>query len=152
MLFAVGRGEHKRTLSIPAGESMMHMETHALRAQASHPAAQERCGFQVGREDATGGADEGLDAQSACKFAQVVGIEHVEPAAQFGLTTAITRHEGLEVIAVRQVQTALAGNQELAPDRTHRVEHIDRDTGRTRRLRRHQPGGTAADDGELAGR
>ncbi|GAA0703775.1 hypothetical protein GCM10009105_00110 [Dokdonella soli] len=49
-----------------------------------------------------------------------------------------------------QVETALAGNQELAPDRTHAIEEIDLRARRARDFGCHQAGRSAADDGNMS--
>ena len=48
---------------------------------------------------------------------------------------------------MRQVQAALAGEQELAAHRGHRVVHVYAGAGLGQHLGSHQPGGPAADHG-----
>jgi hypothetical protein len=47
-----------------------------------------------------------------------------------------------------QVEPALAGDQELASDRTHRVEEMHRHTGGAGGFGGHEAGRSAADDDE----
>ena len=54
------------------------------------------------------------------------------------------RDESRHGLAVREVQPALAGEQELAPHRGHGVVEIDGHAGRGQRLGGHQPGRPAA--------
>ena len=63
---------------------------------------------------------------------------------------AVAAEKGLQRLAVREVQAALAGEQELAPDRGHRVVHVDAETGLGQRLGGHQPGRAGADDDDVA--
>ena len=62
---------------------------------------------------------------------------------------AVARQELRQRLAVRQVEPAAPGHQELAAGRRHRV--IDRDAGAAlgQHFGRHQPGRTGADDGDL---
>src|SRR5581483_1644419 len=50
---------------------------------------------------------------------------------------------------MREVQPTAAGHQELAAGRGHRVEHGNLRAALRQYLRRHQPGGAGADDGDV---
>ncbi len=60
----------------------------------------------------------------------------------------VSLHKCGHGLAVREVQAAFAGQQELAPDAGHGVEQIDGHAGLGDLLCGHQAGGPAADDGD----
>ena len=130
---------------------MPHVKAHAARAQASQPGAQQRRGLQVERKYAAGRADEGFDAEPARPCAQRVRVELREPARDFGATRAVARDECVERFGMREIEPALAGDQELAADRTEAIVDIDFGAGRARDFGRHQAGRAAADDRDRGG-
>ena len=60
-------------------------------------------------------------------------------------TAAVAAEEGIEPLAVREVQPP-AGEQELAPGRRHRIEDVDLDALLHQRFGGHQPRAGADDD------
>ena len=68
---------------------------------------------------------------------------------QPSLGGAVAAEQPLQVLAVREVQPAAPRQQELAPERGHPVVHGDARAAAGEHLRRHQPGRTAADDGDV---
>jgi hypothetical protein len=81
--------------------------------------------------------------------AQRLRTEGVEQWLQFGAAFAVTRDEAVVGFGVGDVHAALAGEQELARHRRHGVEEFNAQAGRGQHLGGHQPGGAAADDGDL---
>ena len=148
---AVGRIEAQPVVVVPAQPAMVHVETHAAFAQPAHPAAQQRRGLAIHREHPAGAADVGVDAVLKRPRAQRFAVESVEPTRNLPRALAVARIETRSRLAVGQVQTALAGDQEFASHRALRLEQIHRQPGRVRDLGRHQPGGAAADNGDLRG-
>ena len=130
---------------------MMDVELHAAFLQSTHPTAQQRRGLAIQREHAAGAADIGLDAETACPLAQGVAIEIVQPRADLARTLAIARIEPGPRFGMGEIEPALAGNQELAPDRALGFEQMDLDPGRAGDLGGHQAGRAATDHGK-AGR
>jgi hypothetical protein len=125
---------------------MPHVEAHALPAQPVQPAAQQRSGFHVARKDPAGAADKGLDAQRARPAPHRLGIEGLQQRAECRMARAVACGKGLERFAVRQVQPADAGQQELPAGRRHRVEDIGRDARCGKHLGRHQARRARTDD------
>ena len=78
--------------------------------------------------------------------------ELLQPGRHLRRPLTVAADEGLDGLVVGQVETALAGQQELAADRGHGVVEIDHQAGRQQALGGHQPGGAAANDGDMAGR
>ena len=58
----------------------------------------------------------------------------------------ISVDEGIEIPSVREIQSALAGEQELAADGGHCIEQINTGPGRDTDLSGHQSGGTATNN------
>src|SRR3546814_11113533 len=73
-----------------------------------------------------------------------------QPLRDLSFAFAVTLREHRHRFGMGEVEPALAGDQELAPDRALGVEHVDVHPGRARDLRRHQPRRPAADHGERA--
>jgi hypothetical protein len=148
---AIGRREAQRIVFFPPTKpAMLHVEAHAVRVQSSHPTAQQRRGLEVGGKHAAGTADEGVDAQPARPRAQRIGIEIAQPSGDFVLAFAIAPRKRWHRLGVGEVESALAGDQELAPDRTLGVVQVDLDTRGACGFCRHQSGRSATDDGEPA--
>ena len=115
-------------------------------AQPLQPRAQQRRGLHLGRKHAARRADKGFDAQPRRPFARGVGPEVAQPIRHgVGLRTVAT-DEGGQRLGMRQVEPALARQQELAADGGHGIEHIHRDACAGEHLGRHQAGGAGADD------
>jgi hypothetical protein len=70
------------------------VENHAGTAQALQPGAQERRGFHVGGENASGAADEGFHAKASRPFAQGRWTKGVEQWRQLILPAAIAGAKG----------------------------------------------------------
>ena len=135
----------------PTEPTVVHMEADAIRTQAPHPTAQQWRRFQIEREYATGTAHKSFNTQFARPRAHSGRIELRKPASDFAATRAIACEECVGVFRMRQVQTALAGDEKFAPDRAQAIVELHVGTGRTRDLRRHQSGWAATDD-RYAGR
>ena len=120
--------------------------------QAMQPGTQQRRGLHVGREDASAGADEGRDAEALGPGADRRRVELAQPGRDLQPALRVTLDEGRERLAVREIQAAAAGEQELAAHRRHRVVDVDRDTRRRDDFRRHQPGRARADDAHCRAR
>src|SRR5690606_27754716 len=133
---------------VPAQPAVLDVEAHALFAQPPHPAAQQRRGLQVGGEYAPGRADERLHAEATRPCAQGAGIEAAQPTGDLPVPLAITLRESRLRLSVGEVESALARDQELAADRTFRIEHVDVHAGRARDLGGHQPRRPTADHGK----
>jgi hypothetical protein len=61
---------------------------------------------------------------------------------------AVAGHEGLEIFVVRKVEAAAAGQEKLAPDRRHAVEHRDPHAVACERLGRDQAGRTPSENSD----
>ena len=127
---------------------MLDVESHALVAQSPDPAAQQGCGLQVHREHAAGRADEGVDAESARPLAQRRGVEVPQPPGDGRGPFPEARREDVRRVGMREVQSPLAGDEELAADGPLGLVHVDFPAGGARGFGGHQAGRTAADDGE----
>ena len=71
-------------------------------------------------------ADEGFDAQPMGPRAHGVGPKRSSSGA-IRSRAVVSREKVLARLGVREIQAALAGQQELAADRGHRVVHVDFD-------------------------
>ncbi len=138
-----------RPIRAPALPAVADGEVHAGGAQAGEPGAQQRGGLHLLREHAPRAADEGGHAECRGPVAQRLRAESLDHRREFGAARAVTREEGVERLAVGQVQAAAPGEQELAPDRGHGVEHRHRLARLGEDFGRHQPGRAAADDGDV---
>ena len=127
------------------------MELHALPAQPMQPGTQQRCRFHRLRKDPARGAHEGFDAQRMHPGAQLGRAETLEHRRKPGRRLAKARQEGFEGFGVRDVQPALAGQQELASHRRHRVEDFDATAAQRERFGGHQPRRSAAHHRHAAG-
>ena len=75
-------------------------------------------------------------------------IKGIEQRFELRAAHAVARVEGILRLGMGEVQPAFAGQQELAADGGHGVVDIDPQAVPADGLRRHQPGGAAADDGD----
>jgi hypothetical protein len=128
---------------------MAHVETHAGRAQAMHPRAQQGRGLHVGGKHAPRGADEGFDAEPMDPFAQLIGAEGAQQRRDLRAALAEAAFKAGQRLGVREVQASAPREQELAPDRGHGVVEMHFHAPRAQHFSRHQPGRTAADHGDL---
>ena len=71
----------------------------------------------------------------------------MQPIAHHGGLLAKALDEGRQRLGMRQVQPALARQQELAAGRGHGVVDVDFDPGGRQHLGRHQACGAGAEDG-----
>ena len=91
------------------------------RVEPLQPGAQQRGRLERRREDPPARADERLLAETLAPDAQIRWREPQDGTAQQCGRIAVTGHEAMDVFAMRQVQAAAAGQQELAPGRGHAV-------------------------------
>src|SRR5690606_32856521 len=119
--------------------------------QAPHPAAQQRRGLAVERKHPARAAHIGLHAQPLRPRAQRIGIEPRQPARDLGLALAVAAGEQVRRIGMGEVEPALAGDQELAPDRSPGIKQVHRQPGRAQALGGDQPGRAAADHRDASG-
>ena len=131
-----------------SGPAVARMQHQPGRAQPVQPGAQQRRGLHALGKDLAGAADEGRDALRVHPGAQRLGAEAVEPRADLGGALAVATAEGRLRLGMGDVEPALAGKQELAPDRGHGIEELDLRAGSEQDIGGHQAGGTAADDGD----
>ena len=125
---------------------MARMNGYAGFAQALEPGAQQWRGLHVGGEDATGSADEGVDAQPVNPGAQGFAVECIDQRRKGLRTLAVARQERLARFGMGDVHAAHAGQQELASYRGHGIEQLYPHVGAGQDFGRHQAGGAAADD------
>ena len=110
----------------PSQRCRMWKRTPAARRRCSQARSSGAAFMSVGKHAARA-ADEGVDAQARGPVAQRVGAEGLAARARPApRARAVARQEGSHRLAVREVQPALAGEQELAPDRRHGVVEFDR--------------------------
>ncbi len=148
---AVRMGETQAMAILPAEPAMLHVEANPLLAQPSHPAAQQGRRLEIAGKHAPRAADESVHAQPGGPAAQGVGVEPAQPVRHRGLAGAIAGDEEVEGIGMGQVQSALAGDQELAPDRALGVVEIHLQPGRAQPFGGEQAGRPSADDGDACG-
>jgi len=65
---------------------------------------------------------------------------------------AIAAEQALDVLAVREIETAAAGEQKFSAWRWHSIVDNDGSAAAREHLGRHQSGGAAADDGDMGER
>ncbi len=98
--------------------TMPHVELHTLPAQPVQPGAQQRRSLHVLGEHPAGTADEGVDAQARRPVTQLLSaLKSLQQRFDRLAAYAVAGDEGFEGLGMRQVQPALAGQQELAPGR-----------------------------------
>src|SRR6185437_11145474 len=95
--------------------AMPHRKPHAALAQAVQPGAQQGRRLHRRREDAAAAADEGVHTEARGPGAHRLRPERAQRRLE-RLATLVTAEKVPEGLAVRQVQAAAAGEQQLAPD------------------------------------
>ncbi|MNG04562.1 hypothetical protein D3C84_876980 [compost metagenome] len=90
------------------------MDNDAAVAQTLEPGAQQRRGFHVGGEDATGAADEGFDAQFMNPLAQRIGTEAAQQRRNLRCAFGVAREERRVGFGVGDVHAADAGQEEFS--------------------------------------
>ena len=131
---------------------MVHFETHAQPAQPLDPAAEQWRGFEGSRIDAAAGGLESFHSEVGRPATQGGGIEaSKEFLPDFcGLVRAgVAADEAVERLAVGEIESAFAGNEELPADRGFAIVKRDLQSGGGRHFRRAETRRAAADDGEL---
>ena len=146
---AVRRRERERPRIVPAGPSMPQLEGDARRIEAPQPGAQQRRGLHGFRKHPAARADERFLPQRLAPGAQRRRRKRLDRRPQPSLGGAVAAEQPRQVLAVREVQPAAPRQQKLAPERRHPVVHRDARAAADEHLRRHQPGRTAADDGDV---
>ena len=129
-----------------ADPAMTRCDRHALGGEAAQPGAEQRRRLERVREDAAGAADDGGLAEVGAPGAQGVGVEARQRGGEPGRCGAVAGDEAVERFGMGDVEAAAPGEQELAADRGHAVEHRHRPPRRRESLGRHQPGRAAAND------
>ena len=76
------------------------------------------------------------------------GAEAVRQAPTSAARSRQRPRKAASRLGMGDVEPALAGEQELAPDRGHGIEKLDLRAGSEQDIGGHQAGGTAADDGD----
>ena len=148
-----GKAQQRGRISVsPAQPAVAHVQPQSIATQAVQPGPQQRRSLHLGRKHPARAADKGLDAQARGPIAQILRAEGRKPGGDLVSTLGVTADERLDRLAVRQVQTALAGEQELAAHRGHRVVQVDAGASLQQDLGGHQAGGAAADDRDPQGR
>ena len=124
-------------------------------AQAMQPGAQQRRRLHLGRKHPPRRAHEGLHPQPRRPLAHRIRPEFAQPTghrigrARIAIALPKAPDERIEVFRMRQVQPPAPGQQELAPGRGHGVKDIHRHPGARQHIRRHQAGGTGAENGDV---
>jgi hypothetical protein len=118
-------------------------------AEPPQPGAQQRRGLERLREHAAACADERRLAQAFAPGTHLGRRKRLDRRTQMRHGRAVAREEALELFAVRQVEPATAGQQELPAGRRHPVIDRDARAAAGQQLRRHQAGRAAADHGDL---
>ena len=149
---ALGYGKAQGAIRRPAQPAVAHVKLHAQTAQPVQPRAQQRRGLHVGREHAARSTYEGVHTQPLRPGAQRLGAKALQQRRNLRAARAEARGERRERLGVREVQPALACEQELAPRRGHGVEHVHGHAGLGQHLGRHEAGRAGADDGGVAGK
>ncbi|KWV89074.1 hypothetical protein PFLmoz3_01973 [Pseudomonas fluorescens] len=131
---------------------MPGVDNHTLLPQTLEPGAQKWRGFHIGRKYATGGADKGLDTQAMDPFAQRLGAKAAQQRRHVRGAFGVARQERRVRLGVGDVHAAHACQQELAPHRRHAVVQVHAHASLAQDFGGHQPGGAAADNGDVVGR
>ena len=134
---------------------MAHVKAHTGAAgrvaQAMQPGTQQGRGLHVRRKHPARGANKGVHPQLFGPGAQRLSPKVIEHRRNHVLARPITGGKQRRRLRMREVQAALARQQELAPDRGHRVIQINHDTRARQHLGRHQTSWTTANhDGTRA--
>ena len=100
----------------PTTPAATHVKAHPSCSQPLQPGAQQWSSLHAGREDASGTADKRADAEAVCPFAQLRRPEGIEQRSEFSFTLTIPSPECCGGLGVGEVQSAPAGQQQLAAD------------------------------------
>ena len=134
---------------VPAGPDVPRAEAHAKPVEAPEPGPEHRRSLEAPRKDAAARPDEGRLAEFFAPGPQRSRREALESRPQMRGSAAIALQEGLEVFAVREIETASSRKQKLASDRGHAIEYRDRGAALRQDFGGHQPCRTGAHHGDL---
>jgi hypothetical protein len=126
---------------------MAQRHANAEIAEPPQPCPQQGRGFHRLREDAAARADERLLPERFRPGAQRVRREMLDGVFEQRIDRSVARQETGKRLAVREVEAAAAGEQELAAERRHAVVDRHGEPGARQHLGGDQPGRPAADDG-----
>ena len=144
-----GCAEEQGAIVIPADPLMARPERDPQSIEAPQPRAQQRRALERFGKHPPAGADEGRLAQAFAPRAQRRWRERLDRGPQVRHGGTVAREEGFERFAVRQIEAAAAGEQELPSGRRHPIVERDRGASARQDLGGHQPGRTGANDGDL---
>ena len=139
-------------VGLQASQAMAHVEGDTLFPQALDPAAEERSGFHFLGVNAAGALLEGLDAELGGPVSEVARGKGSDDfgkmlGAQAG--ARIAGDEGVEVLAVGDIQAAVASDEEFAADRAFGIEDPDLGAASRTGFSSTEPGGASSDDGDV---
>ncbi len=142
--------EQEAAVIVPAAPVMTQLEGDTARDETPEPGPQQRRRLHGSRKHPTARADERKSAPRASHQARNwVGRKRLDRGPQAWLGVAVAAEEPLELFAVGEIETAAAGEQELATDRRHAVVDGHGRAAAHEHLGRHQSGGAASDHGNM---
>ncbi len=136
-------------VGVPTVPVVTQLEGDAGRSEAPEPGTQQRRSLHRLREHPPARSDERGLAKSLAPGAQVRGRKSFDGRSKTWFGIAVASEQARELFAVRKIETAAAGEQELAPDRRHPIVDGHACPAAGDHLGRHQAGGTATDDGNV---
>ena len=130
------------------------VEGDALVPKPGNPAPKQGGGFHFPWVDAAGALFEGFDTEIVGPLAKLGGGELAEEIAEeWGEVGAgIAGDEGLQGLAVGEIETTIAGDEKLAADGAFGLENGNAGTGERADFGSAEAGRTAANDGDVGGR
>ncbi len=132
-----------------AGPAPPRGDPHSGPGQPPEPRAQQRRGFHRAGKHPAAAADEGRLPEVFAPGDQAIGRKCRDCLRQCAASRVIAAEQPVQSLAMRQVQPATSGHQQLAPDRRHVIQHRHRRAAGGQRLGRHQPGRSAADHDDV---
>ena len=127
---------------------MSRVQSHAGRAQALQPGAQQRrCLHRFGI-DVAAGADEGFEAECLAPGAHILRRKTGQSARHHVCGGAVFFYERRQRFVVGEVQAAASGNLELPPHARLVIEHGNGASGFGQNFSGPQTGWSAADNGK----
>ena len=131
-------------------KAMPRLNLNTQLTQPRDPSPQQRRSFHLLGINPAATCLKGFDAKPPRPFTKSARVEFVQQVSpKYSIPAVIARDEFLHAFAMREIQTALARNEELATKRWHRIENRDRHPTHRGDFRRAKPGRTSADHGHL---
>src|SRR6266404_2198018 len=146
---SIRRLKQQTTALVPTGPAVTQRELDACRVEPPQPDAQQGRSLERLWKHPAAGADEGRLSQRFAPVAQSLRRKRLDRGLETGRRFAVPGEKLRQRLAMREIESAASGHQEFAAGRRHRIIDGDARAALRKDFRRHQPGRTGTDDGDL---